>query len=1084
MEDDESYVVGSGQSNRKSKKKFTRGSIVRIAAKDFLTYDSFQFSLNPKLNVIIGPNGTGKSSIVCAICLGLGGKTNYLARAKDVGEYIKYGQTKAIIEIELYDEPKNILICREIVKHTNSNKSTTSWYRDGVLVSAKIIEETVSGLNIQLSNLCQFLPQEKVADFAKMNKIELLENTELAVCDPQTYKDHMSLKDFRGSEKQLQTKHLSEIENLDMMKRKNERMEQDVVRFKERKNLLEKAADLEKKRAWTVYEDARKKFVELKQHWEQVKKECNEIKKDSVSYEKELDKSARGAEEINQEMRLKGEKLKAAANATKKIHDQISAVEDSIKDKEIEFEEKEKYEQQRLKKLEQCHLMVDSWKKEMSELSTTDVQPQIDEISKEIHVGMKKINNIEFDVNTLQEENQGRVREMKDCDRKIAHLNNLSNRRLEWLKMMNKDMYEAVEWFRKNKQNFKGNVYEPIMLLLNMTDDKCAEILENHVAVRDMMAFVCENPEDNALLVSELRGKRKLKINVVKAPRDRNGKLIQPKDFKPQRPIEQLSDWGFTSYLREMFTAPDPVMSFLCKQYGVHRVPIGTQKTMEIVEQVTKHSGQNLFYIPSIQKPRSKEVIPGIRFSVRKSKYSGNSTVANRSLKQPNYLTTNVDPDQILEVENRKKELYKLNQEVTEKIADIQRQKKVLEKRDNELRSQKKELQQLKSRKKTLENNIQMKLKTIEELQASTVDIESLRKDLRKSLGKIYMGKKQLALKFSKNIKECTILSLDKAHTTVKYVAAIAEKNKIEEKIRQGHARLLESRKKLEQAEGDKKDSQLRAKQLLVEAKQKTGGENCDEMRKVGEDLMKLFSTLPDTVEEMDTLIHDFRARAECCTATDPQVVDEYNRRQREIEVLQKRVDDLQSRLNRSRSEIDEVRTRWLTCLKKLVTEINGKFSKYFAQMGCAGEVDLHADNPEEYDKYGIRIRVKFRSSSSLQELNPFRQSGGERSVSTMLYLMALQSLRKCPFRLVDEINQGMDPYNERRVFEIIVRSSSERDTSQYFLITPKLLPNLTYNEHMTVHCIYNGHFMLPCSQWKLSRFKRRRRHLRYEDDD
>ena len=43
------------------------------------------------------------------------------------------------------------------------------------------VEELVRDLNIQLFNLCQFLPQERVADFAKMNKIELLENTELAV---------------------------------------------------------------------------------------------------------------------------------------------------------------------------------------------------------------------------------------------------------------------------------------------------------------------------------------------------------------------------------------------------------------------------------------------------------------------------------------------------------------------------------------------------------------------------------------------------------------------------------------------------------------------------------------------------------------------------------------------------------------------------------------------------------------------------------------------------------------------------------------------------------------------------------------
>ena len=43
-----------------------------------------------------------------------------------------------------------------------------------------------------------------------------------------------------------------------------------------------------------------------------------------------------------------------------------------------------------------------------------------------------------------------------------------------------------------------------------------------------------------------------------------------------------------------------------------------------------------------------------------------------------------------------------------------------------------------------------------------------------------------------------------------------------------------------------------------------------------------------------------------------------------------------------------------------------------------------------------------------------FLFKGGERSVSTALYMMALQSLTKVPFRCVDEINQGMDEVNER----------------------------------------------------------------------
>jgi chromosome segregation ATPase len=41
----------------------------------------------------------------------------------------------------------------------------------------------VNDLNIQVANLCQFLPQEKVAEFARMNPQELLENTEKAVND-------------------------------------------------------------------------------------------------------------------------------------------------------------------------------------------------------------------------------------------------------------------------------------------------------------------------------------------------------------------------------------------------------------------------------------------------------------------------------------------------------------------------------------------------------------------------------------------------------------------------------------------------------------------------------------------------------------------------------------------------------------------------------------------------------------------------------------------------------------------------------------------------------------------------------------
>lgn len=100
---------------------------------------------------------------------------------------------------------------------------------------------------------------------------------------------------------------------------------------------------------------------------------------------------------------------------------------------------------------------------------------------------------------------------------------------------------------------------------------------------------------------------------------------------------------------------------------------------------------------------------------------------------------------------------------------------------------------------------------------------------------------------------------------------------------------------------------------------------------------------------------------------------------------------------------------------------------------------------------------LMYSDNERLQLLDGQRQSGGERAVSTILFLLALQSVAPAPFRVVDEINQGMDPRNERMIHERLVHTACAESKSQYFLITPKLLPDLFFHENMTVHCIFNG---------------------------
>lgn len=123
-----------------------------------------------------------------------------------------------------------MVIFREI--HAENNQSL--WMLNDRQCSQKAVEEEVKALRIQVSNLCQFLPQvclylcniklhrckniqfhhcfsgfffptqEKVGEFAKMSKIELLEATEKSVGPPEMYEYHCELKNFRNKERELE----------------------------------------------------------------------------------------------------------------------------------------------------------------------------------------------------------------------------------------------------------------------------------------------------------------------------------------------------------------------------------------------------------------------------------------------------------------------------------------------------------------------------------------------------------------------------------------------------------------------------------------------------------------------------------------------------------------------------------------------------------------------------------------------------------------------------------------------------------------------------------------------------------------
>lgn len=236
-----------------------------------------------------------------------------------------------------------------------------------------------------------------------------------------------------------------------------------------------------------------------------------------------------------------------------------------------------------------------------------------------------------------------------------------------------------------------------------------------------------------------------------------------------------------------------------------------------------------------------------------------------------------------------------------------------------------------------------------------------------------------------------------------------------------------------------------RCQDLTAEADEETQ----DRLQNIDQDL---------TLEQLHRDIDAETSKLDYIHAGDPAALEQFEARKHAIARLEKKIGANQAALDQLNARIDELRSSWEPELDRLIAEISAAFAHNFERIGCAGEVGVHKD--EDFELWSIEIKVKFRESETLQILDQHRQSGGERSVSTIFYLMALQSLARSPFRVVDEINQGMDPRNERMVHERMVEIACKEHTSQYFLITPKLLTNLRYDRRMRVLCIASGEHM------------------------
>ena len=180
-----------------------------------------------------------------------------------------------------------------------------------------------------------------------------------------------------------------------------------------------------------------------------------------------------------------------------------------------------------------------------------------------------------------------------------------------------------------------------------------------------------------------------------------------------------------------------------------------------------------------------------------------------------------------------------------------------------------------------------------------------------------------------------------------------------------------------------------------------------------------------------------------------------YNDYSGNIEELKVKLAQLQENKKAMLSELEARKGVWRSAMEDLVESIDPPYQAVLSAADAVGFVKF--EEGADIEDAGIALYVGFRGGSPTT-LDPFTQSGGERSVALMAFILSLQARIVSPIRAMDEFDIHMDPKNREAMFKMILSQMKQREASQYLVITPSILTVFDRSAHViTVQAVHGA---------------------------
>ncbi len=181
------------------------------------------------------------------------------------------------------------------------------------------------------------------------------------------------------------------------------------------------------------------------------------------------------------------------------------------------------------------------------------------------------------------------------------------------------------------------------------------------------------------------------------------------------------------------------------------------------------------------------------------------------------------------------------------------------------------------------------------------------------------------------------------------------------------------------------------------------------------------FDSIAAQLEQLQKEIRNAQKRLQAMEPVNMLALDEYDRTQTRLQELSEKLATLEAERTELLLRVENFTTLRFQAFKEAFDAINQNFQTIFAELSD-GDGYLQLDDPEDPFNGGLNM-VAHPKGKPVQRLASM--SGGEKSLTALSFIFALQRYRPSPFYAFDEVDMFLDGANVERLARMIKQQAT-----------------------------------------------------------